>query len=162
MKLVCPLLPSLYSDTNGVALLEYVAPEKIENILIRSPLIGQCFVHGDSFQSCLVAVVVPDEEPVVAWAKGKGGPMASLSFADICRTDALNEALMADLLRLSKENELNGFETVKAIYVEPNQFTVENDLVTPTFKLKRQKARDYYEAQISDMYANIPPPKSKL
>ena len=29
---------------------EYIAPEKIENILIRCPAISQMFVHGDSLQ----------------------------------------------------------------------------------------------------------------
>ena len=38
---------------------EYVAAEKIENVLLQSLLIGQCFVYGDSLQSCLVAIIVP-------------------------------------------------------------------------------------------------------
>uniref|UniRef100_A0A0M3IRX9 long-chain-fatty-acid--CoA ligase n=1 Tax=Ascaris lumbricoides TaxID=6252 RepID=A0A0M3IRX9_ASCLU len=41
---------------------EYIAPEKIENIYIHSKFIAQLFVHGESLKSCLVAVVVPDEE----------------------------------------------------------------------------------------------------
>jgi long-chain acyl-CoA synthetase len=142
---------------------EYVAPEKIENILIRSPLIAQSFVHGDSFQSCLVAVIVPDEEPVLAWAKASAdGTLKNLSFEQLCRSEVLSGELMSEVLKLSKENGLHGFETVRAIHVEPKPFTTENDLVTPTFKLKRQKARDYYEKEIVDMYASVPPPKSKL
>jgi long-chain acyl-CoA synthetase len=142
---------------------EYVAPEKIENILIRSPLIAQSFVHGDSFQSCLVAVIVPDEEPVLAWAKASAdGTLENLSFEQLCRSEVLSGELMSEVLKLSKENGLHGFETVRAIHVEPKPFTTENDLVTPTFKLKRQKARDYYEKEIVDMYASVPPPKSRL
>ncbi len=41
---------------------EYVAPEKLENIYVQAPLIAQIFVHGDSVQSYLVAIVVPDPE----------------------------------------------------------------------------------------------------
>lgn len=29
---------------------EYIAPEKIENILVQSPYVAQAFVHGDSLQ----------------------------------------------------------------------------------------------------------------
>ena len=43
-----------------------MAAEKVENVINQSLLIGQSFVHGDSFQTYLVAVVVPDEEPTRA------------------------------------------------------------------------------------------------
>jgi len=39
---------------------EYVAPEKVENILIQSNYIAQCLVHGDSFRDCTVGIVVPE------------------------------------------------------------------------------------------------------
>lgn len=41
---------------------EYIAPDKIENVVTQSPLVAQAFVYGNSFQSRLVAVVVPDFE----------------------------------------------------------------------------------------------------
>ena len=66
---------------------------------------------------------------------------------------------MSEIKLLSKKNGLHGFETVKAVYLEPNVFTAENDLVTPTFKLRRPQLRDYYAKEIEGMYAN---PPSKL
>merc|ERR1711981_261592 len=51
---------------------EYIAPEKIENIYIRSGACMQVFVHGDSLQALLVVLVVPDPETLVDWCKGKG------------------------------------------------------------------------------------------
>ncbi|EPB65024.1 hypothetical protein ANCCEY_15913, partial [Ancylostoma ceylanicum] len=41
---------------------EYVAPEKIENIYVRSKYVAQSFVYGESLKTCLIAVVVPDAE----------------------------------------------------------------------------------------------------
>jgi long-chain acyl-CoA synthetase len=143
---------------------EYVAPEKIENILGRSPLIAQCFVYGDSHQSQLVAIVVPDEEPV-RHTVGRGVDehlSASSSFAEICQSAKVKEAIMKDIVKLSKENGLQGFEAVKAIHLEASPFSVENDLMTPTFKLKRQKVRDRYEKEIETLYAGLVKPISKL
>ena len=63
---------------------------------------------------------------------------------------------MLEIKGLSKQNGLQGFETVKGIYLEPNVFTAENDLVTPTFKLKRPQLRDHYAKEIDALYAKPP------
>lgn len=141
---------------------EYVAPEKIENILIASQLIGQCFVYGDSLQSCLVALIVPDEEPVRNWAKSSAPDLDGVSFESLCASEELRGAIMEDIKTLSREAKLTGFETVKGLLLLPEPFTVENGLVTPTFKIKRQQVRDRYEKEIQALYASLPPPRSKL
>ena len=46
---------------------EYVAPEKLENIYVKSDLIMQIFVHGDFLSSFLVAIVVLDPEGTQKW-----------------------------------------------------------------------------------------------
>ena len=47
---------------------EYIAPEKIEQIMTLSQLIAQCFVYGDSFKNACVSVVFPEESEVMKWA----------------------------------------------------------------------------------------------
>jgi len=51
---------------------EYVAPEKIENVLANCKWVSQIFVYGDSFQTYIIAIVVPKKEIVLEWAKAKG------------------------------------------------------------------------------------------
>jgi long-chain acyl-CoA synthetase len=48
--------------------------------------------------------------------------------------------------------EVQGFEMVKEIYVEPTQFSIEEDLLTPTFKLKRPQLQKKYQAKIDGLY----------
>jgi len=139
---------------------EYVAVEKIENILTQSALIGQPFVYGDSFQSTLVAIIVLDEDALKNWATD--AELTSIDTKELCKSKALHEEILKDMKRLAKEHGLHGFETPRAIYLEHEPFTVESGLVTPTFKMKRQQLRDHYKTQIDDMYANMPPPPSKL
>ena len=138
-----------------------MSAEKVENVINQSRLIGQSFVHGDSYQTFLVAVAVPDEEPVRAWATSNNIPDVSNSstMSDICKSEELKHAILLEIRRLSKLNGLHGFETVKAVHLEPNIFTAESGLITPTFKLKRPQMKQYYARQIEDMYTR---PPSKL
>lgn len=120
-------------------------------------------MYGDSFQSALVAVVVPDEDVVKHWAAESGdASLAGLDLKALCKSEALRSIIMKEIKTFAKKNGLHGFETPKAIYLEPEQFTAENELTTPTFKLKRQQLRDHYQSQIDEMYAKMPPPSSKL
>jgi long-chain acyl-CoA synthetase len=140
-----------------------VAPEKIENVVIQSLLVGQAFIYGDSLQSALVAIIVPDEDPVRNMlATSDETALAKAPFADICKSEKLKSLIMHDIKRLGKHCGLLGFEIPKALHLDSEAFSVENGLLTPTFKLKRQQARDKYEKQIEDMYVAMPKLKSNL
>lgn len=51
---------------------EYIAAEKLENIFGKLDVLAQVFIYGDSLQSFLVAVFVPDKPNVLKWAKNNG------------------------------------------------------------------------------------------
>lgn len=38
---------------------EYIAPEKVENIYVRSPYVAQVFVHGESLKVSAAVFTVP-------------------------------------------------------------------------------------------------------
>jgi long-chain acyl-CoA synthetase len=131
---------------------EYVAAEKIENVYIKSALVAQSFVYGDSLHSMLVGIVVPDADRLTAWAKknGKDGQ----TVAQLCTDADVKKAVMEDMASMAKEARLQGFECVKDIHLEPTPFTPD-DLLTPSFKLKRAEAKKKYGAQIDEMYNKI-------
>uniref|UniRef100_A0A8C3KGX3 Long-chain-fatty-acid--CoA ligase n=1 Tax=Calidris pygmaea TaxID=425635 RepID=A0A8C3KGX3_9CHAR len=131
---------------------EYIAPEKIENIYIRSDPVAQIYVHGDSLQAFLVGIVVPDSEVMPGWAKKRG---FDGTYAELCKNKELQQAIMEDMVRLGKESGLHSFEQVKAIYIHSDMFSVQNGLLTPTLKAKRPELRDYFKKQIEELYSSI-------
>uniref|UniRef100_A0A7S2SDD9 Long-chain-fatty-acid--CoA ligase n=1 Tax=Rhizochromulina marina TaxID=1034831 RepID=A0A7S2SDD9_9STRA len=130
---------------------EYVAAEKIENVLTTSPLIGQAFVYGDSLQSYLVAVIVPDEE--TAAARFGQGDTFNLAAACAAPGSELWQAITEEVATRSSEAKLAGFETVRKFILEPAPFSVEEGLLTPTFKIKRQAVEAKYKGAIDALYA---------
>ncbi|XP_036620252.1 long-chain-fatty-acid--CoA ligase 1-like isoform X2 [Trichosurus vulpecula] len=131
---------------------EYIAPEKIENIYLRSEPVAQVFVHGESLQAFLVAIVVPDVETLTSWAKKKG---FSGSHTDLCKNKDVKKMILEDMVRLGKEAGLKTFEQVKGIALHLELFSVENGLLTPTLKTKRPELQKYFRSQIDELYSTI-------
>lgn len=133
---------------------EYVAPDKIEQIYARNRFVAQSFVYGDSLQSYLVAVVVPDEEVLMPWAKAHAGDgLSRLDFKGLCAHPKVKAHILESMVRTGAEAGLKGFEQVRAIELCPELFSVENGLFTPTFKLKRPQAFERFKGSIAAMYA---------
>ncbi|NWQ74434.1 ACSL1 ligase, partial [Columbina picui] len=130
---------------------EYIAPEKIENVYLRCEALAQVFVHGESLQAFLVAVVVPDQDILHSWAKRKG---FEGSYEELCKNKDVKKHILEDMVRVGKESGLKSFEQVKDIVVHPEMFSIENGLLTPTLKAKRPELRKYFQSQIDELYAN--------
>ncbi|XP_063045823.1 long-chain-fatty-acid--CoA ligase 1-like isoform X2 [Engraulis encrasicolus] len=131
---------------------EYIAPEKIENVYIRSDAVAQAFVHGDSLQACLVAIIVPDPEVLPKWAKSRG---INGSYDELCKNQDVKKAILEDILKLGKDGGLKSFEQVKDIALHNEMFSVENGLLTPTFKAKRADLKNHFREQIDELYSHI-------
>ncbi|KAK9919832.1 hypothetical protein M0R45_028407 [Rubus argutus] len=132
---------------------EYVAPEKIENVYAKCQFAAQCFIYGDSFKPCLVAIVAVVPDVLKQWAASEGIKYEDLG--QLCKNPRARSAVLADLNAIGKEAQLRGFEFAKAVTLVPEPFTVENDLLTPTFKIKRPQAKAYFARAISKMYSEL-------
>ena len=89
---------------------EYIAPEKIENIYVRSKYVAQVFVYGNSYKSNLIAIVVPEETVVNEWAAQNN---VEGDFKTLCMNKQLKKTVIDDMTKLGKEGGLKGFEKVK-------------------------------------------------
>lgn len=134
---------------------EYLAPEKLENIFVLSPYVAQSMVYGDSLKSCAVAIVVVDEPKAKAFQDAHG----KSDLASVYEDPDFYKEVMDDILRLATENNLTGLEKPKKLYLTGDPFSIENDMLTPTFKLKRNIAKKAYQAQLDAMYEALEPSK---
>lgn len=128
---------------------EYIAPEKIENIYLLCPLISQIFVAGESLQSYIIAIIVPNDENLLELAKLKG---IEGSFEELCENKEIKNFVLKDLQEIGKKHDLKGFEQVKAITLTSVPFGIENGLISSTLKNKRFQLMKTFQQQISDMY----------
>merc|ERR1712113_175842 len=105
----------------------------------------------------LVAIVVADPNTTVAWAENQGK-----SVEQLCREGGFKQFVMSEIKTIAKEGNLQGFEIVKDIYLEPTPWEPGCDILTPTFKLQRNKAQNKYQLQIDEMYKKLESIPSKL
>ena len=127
----------------------FVAAEKIEVVLKASPYVLQIYAHVDSTKSCVVGVVVVDPENFTKLAESLGD---TRSIDKCCRSPDIKKALIEKLEKLSEEGGLKCIERLKNVHLTTEEFTVENGLLTPTFKVKRRRVKERYKAELEELY----------
>jgi len=132
---------------------EYVAVEYLEGVYKRSSYVAQVWVYGNSFQRYVVALIVPDWEMLAPHHEKLG--FSEKDHVKLCNDPKVIEVVHKDLLDTAKKSKLHGFEYVKACRMTDEIFTVDNDLLTPTFKLKRPQLLEKYKPLVDSMYAEI-------
>ncbi|XP_038060861.1 long-chain-fatty-acid--CoA ligase 1-like isoform X2 [Patiria miniata] len=131
---------------------EYVAPEKLESVYTQLSLVAQAFIFGDSLKSCLVGIIVPDEEELNKYAAKK---KLTGSFKELCEVKEVKEAILNQISEHGKEAGLKGFEVVKAIHLHSELFSTENGLLTPTFKNKRTTLTEQFQEELMNLYSAL-------
>eukprot|EP00310_Coccolithus_braarudii_P022896 CAMPEP_0183350624 /NCGR_PEP_ID=MMETSP0164_2-20130417/20684_1 /TAXON_ID=221442 /ORGANISM="Coccolithus pelagicus ssp braarudi, Strain PLY182g" /LENGTH=650 /DNA_ID=CAMNT_0025522595 /DNA_START=31 /DNA_END=1983 /DNA_ORIENTATION=- len=138
---------------------EYVAAEKIENVLTKSKFISQLWAYGNSFLPFLVCVVTPDYTELEPYAKEHGWHVDD-KVALVAKPEAV-KLITDEIIKEAKAAKLKSFEVPKAVHLEGTindlmqGFSIENDCLTPTFKLKRPQLLKKYQAEVDAMYVSL-------
>jgi len=122
-----------------------VAPVPIEHLL-EGELIGQAVVVGDD-RPYLVALLAPEPDRLAVHARERGwsGGLADWTLQPefLAQVEVQVQAANAKLPR---------FETVKRWHMLSEALTEENDLLTPTLKLKRRVINGRFQKEIDALY----------
>ena len=103
-----------------------IAPSKIENLLANYPEIIQSYIYGDK-KNYLVALIVVSKE----------------------LEDRKNKIKVA----IDKVNqELSIIEKIKKFIIIDDPFTIENQMLTPTMKIRRHQIKKVFGEQIEKLY----------
>ena len=139
---------------------EYVAPDKVQLILLNSKYINQIYLYGESHFSYPIALVYPELNECIAFLKEnkKMGEINydKISYDDLCGNNIMEEEIVKDCDIIGRKFDLKGFELPKKIRIISEQFSLENNLMTPTLKLKSKSIKDKYREEIRKLYEEKP------
>ena len=104
-----------------------ISPIKIENDLNKSDLIEQSLVYGDN-KPYLISLIVLSEN----------------------NKKATEEQIQQEIDKINKN--LSKIEKIKKFFIIKDQFTIENNMMTPTLKLKRYKIIKNYQKELEKLF----------
>ena len=125
-----------------------IAPQPIEDEFATSERIDQAMVVGDN-QKFIAALFVPDIDVVEAWADEEGIDLPDDPEA-VCADDRVREFVAEEVDAVNEK--LPKSEKIKEFRLVPVEWTPDNDLMTPSMKVKRRKVVDRFEDRVRDIY----------
>jgi len=125
-----------------------IAPQPIEDEFATSERVDQAMVVGDN-QKFIAALFVPDLDAVEAWADETGIDLPDDPEA-VCADDRVREFVAEEVDAVNEE--LPKSEKIKEFRLVPVEWTPDNDLMTPSMKVKRRKVVDRFEDRVRDIY----------
>ncbi|WP_374526505.1 long-chain fatty acid--CoA ligase [Sphingopyxis sp.] len=123
-----------------------VSPQRVEGMLTLQPEILQAMVYGDK-RPHLVGIIVPDPEWMTEWAEAEGLPK---DLKLLREHEKFRAAVRAAVDRVNEQ--LSVIEKVRKFDFADEPFTIENEQMTPSMKIRRHILRQVYEDKIAALY----------
>lgn len=123
-----------------------VAPQKIEGMLTLQPEIVQAMIAGDK-RPYMVALIVPDPEWTQQWCASNGD---ACNFSRLAENSEFRTALGHAIERVNKD--LTVTERVRRFVLADGPFTIENEQLTPSLKIRRHVIRQAYGDRLDALY----------
>jgi long-chain acyl-CoA synthetase len=123
-----------------------VSPQRIEGMLTLQPEIAQAMVAGDK-RPYLVGLIVPDAEWALDWARREGEKFDIKSLEQL---PAFRTAVRAAIDRVNAEVSVT--EKVRQFAFADEAFTIDNEEMTPSLKIRRHKLKERYGDRLDGLY----------
>ncbi len=123
-----------------------IAPQKVEGMLTLQPEIAQAMVSGDK-RPYVVGLIVPDAEWALEWARANGEKFDLKALQEL---PAFKNAVRAAVDRTNAD--LSVIEKVRQFTFADEAFSIENEEMTPSMKIRRHKIRERYQARVDGLY----------
>ncbi|OKL54114.1 long-chain fatty acid--CoA ligase [Bowdeniella nasicola] len=126
-----------------------VAPSQLEDRLRVHPLVSQCMVVGDG-RPFVGVLVTLDRDMLPIWLKNKG--IENLSIEEAKQHPVVLERLNGAIKRANVG--VSRAESIRAMRILDDDFTVDNGALTPSLKVKRHVVTERYAKDIDALYAD--------
>lgn len=126
-----------------------VAPVPIEDEFATSRLVEQCMVLGDN-HPFVTALIVPNFDEVREWA-GENDVDLPDEPVDIIENIRVKSAIADEIDEVN--GTLESYEQIEDFRLVPEEFTEENELLTPSLKKKRRNILEHFSDEVEDLYA---------
>lgn len=123
-----------------------IAPQKVEGMLTLQPEIGQAMVAGDK-KPYIVGLIVPDAEWTLEWCREQGKQFDCKKVQEL---PEFRNAIRAAVDRVNKD--LSVVEKVRQFTFADEPFTIENEEMTPSMKIRRHKIKGRYGERLDGLY----------
>ena len=123
-----------------------VSPQRVEGMLTLQPEILQAMVTGDK-RPHLVGIIMPDPEWMGEWAEAEGLPT---DYALLREHEKFRAAVRSAIDRVNEQ--ISVIEKVRKFDFADEAFTIENEQMTPSMKIRRHVLREVYGARIAALY----------
>ncbi len=128
-----------------------IAPQHLENLLKMDKYISEAMLYGDRMKF-ISALLVPDFERVEEYALKN-----DILFTDVkglIENPEIRAMIGRRIDKVQQENNIPGYEQVKKFVILHSEFTMDNNEVTPTLKLKRKIVTAKYKQELDALYEN--------
>ena len=123
-----------------------ISPQKLEGMLTLQPEIAQAMVIGDR-KPYVVGLIVPDAEWALDWARAQGVAFDMRALQDL---PAFRSAIREAVDRVN--TDLSVIEKVRQFTFADEPFSIDNEEMTPSLKIRRHKLKERYGARLDGLY----------